>query len=151
MKAYVYWTRTAVRILDRIVVTESDSFYDGILPSVNMEWESEKLFAVSFLPNQFSSRSVFTPLSLWSNFSTTAFTYLVSTILKVPSFLRATAFTLFLLLSNRKYAIFTLFSLVNNSLLSTNFNLLFVFNQNPRFPYCRYRTAMWAPAFVVVT
>jgi hypothetical protein len=58
MKVYGYWTRTAVRILDRIVATESDSFYDGLLPYVTMEWESETLFAVLFLPNQFSPRTV---------------------------------------------------------------------------------------------
>lgn len=152
MKAYGYWTRIARRILDRIVATESDSFYDGLLPSVAMEWESEILFAVLSLPNQFSSRTVFTSLSLGSHLSTTAFTFLVSTMLKVPpSFLRATAFTLVLLLSNRRYAIFTRLSLLNKSLPSTDFNLLFVLNRNPCFPYCRYRTTVWAPAFDVVT
>ena len=151
MKACAYWTRSAVRILDRILATESDSFYDGLLPSVTVEWGSETLFAVLSLPSQFSSRTVFTPLSLWSHLSTAAFKFLVSTILKVPLFLRATAFTLFLLLSNRRYEIFTLISLLDNSLPSTYFNLLFILNQNPRFPYCGCRTAVWAPAFVVVT
>jgi hypothetical protein len=151
MKACGYWTRTAVPILDRIFATESDSFNGGLLLSVTREWESETLFAVLSLPNQFSSRTVFTPLSLRSHLSTTAFTFLVSPTLKVPSFLRASAFTLFLLLSNRRYAVFTPLSLLNNSLPSTNFNLVFVLNPNPCFPYCRYRTAVWAPAFVVVT
>ena len=151
MKACGCWTRNAVRILDRIVATESYSFYDGLLASVTMEWESETLFAILSLPNQFSSRTVFTPLSLWSHLSTAALTFLVSTILKVPSFLHATAFTLFLLLSNRRYAIFTLLPLLNNSLPLKNFDLLFVLNQNPSFPYRRYRTAVWAPAFFVVT
>jgi len=150
-KACGYWTRAAVRILDRILAIESDSFYDGLLPSVTVEWESETLFALLSLPSQFPSRTVFTPLSLWSHFSTAAFKFFVSTLLKVPSFLRATAFTLFLLLSNSRYEIFALLSLLNNSLPSTYFNLLFVLNQNPCFPYCGCRTAVWAPAFVVVT
>ena len=110
----------------------------------------KQLFVVLLLPHQFSSRTVFTPLSLWSHLCATDFIFLCPAIFKVPTSLPATTFTLFLLLSIDDMQVFTLLSLLNNGLPSTDFNLMFILNRNPCFRYCHYRTAVWVPVFVVV-